>query len=74
MARLTAHCFRRKNPVEWIYWIPIHEILEQRGFEVIVVNARDAKHVPERQTDVSDARYSATHIQHRRIFSTCERR
>jgi hypothetical protein len=30
--------------------------LEQRGFEVMVVNARDAKHVPGRKTDVSDAR------------------
>src|SRR2546429_6118599 len=29
-----------------VYWIPIYEILEQRGFEVWVVNARDAKHVP----------------------------
>src|SRR6266550_8652056 len=28
-----------------VYWIPIYEILEQRGFEVWVVNARDAKHV-----------------------------
>src|SRR3989440_11045214 len=38
-----------------VYWIPIYEILEQRGFEVRVVNARDAKHVPARKTDVSDA-------------------
>src|SRR5260370_4927106 len=38
-----------------VYWIPIYEILEQRGFEVRVVNARDAKHVPGRQTDVSHA-------------------
>jgi len=29
-----------------VYWIPVFEILEQRGFEVMVVNARDAKHVP----------------------------
>ena len=29
-----------------VYWIPIFEILEQHGFEVMVVNARDAKHVP----------------------------
>jgi transposase len=28
-----------------VYWIPVFEILEQRGFEVMVVNARDAKHV-----------------------------
>ena len=38
-----------------VYWIPVFEILEQRGFEVMVVNARDAKHVPGRKTDVSDA-------------------
>src|SRR5215218_2820370 len=38
-----------------VYWIPIYEILEQRGFEVRVVNARDAKHVPGRKTDISDA-------------------
>src|ERR1700712_2259682 len=39
------------------YWIPVFEILEQRGFEVMVVNARDAKHVPGRKTDVSDAQW-----------------
>jgi transposase len=38
-----------------VYWIPIFEVLEQRGFAVVVVNARDAKHVPGRKTDVSDA-------------------
>jgi transposase len=36
-----------------VYWIPVFEILEQRGFEAMVVNARDAKHVPGRKTDVS---------------------
>src|SRR6195952_553836 len=39
------------------YWIPVFEILQQRGFEVMVVNARDAKHVPGRKTDVSDAQW-----------------
>jgi transposase len=34
-----------------IYWIPIFELLEARGFEVFLVNARDAKHVPGRKTD-----------------------
>ena len=34
-----------------VYWIPVFEILEQRGFEVMVVNARDAKHVPGRKTN-----------------------
>jgi transposase len=40
-----------------VYWIPVFEILEQRGFEVLVVNARDAKHVPGRKTDVCDAQW-----------------
>src|SRR5687768_9535666 len=40
-----------------VYWIPIYEILEQRGFVVSLVNARDAKHVPGRKTDVSDAQW-----------------
>src|ERR1700726_5268325 len=38
-----------------VYWIPVYEILEQRGFEVILVNARYAKNVPGRKSDVSDA-------------------
>jgi transposase len=40
-----------------VYWIPVFEILDQRGFEVILVNARDAKHVPGRKTDISDAQW-----------------
>jgi transposase len=38
-----------------VYWIPAYEILERRGFDVILVNARYAKNVPGRKTDVSDA-------------------
>ena len=37
-----------------VYWIPIYEILEQRGFKVMLINA---KHVPGRKTDVSDAQW-----------------
>ena len=37
-----------------VYRIPAFETLEQRGFDVIVVNARYAKNVPGRKTDVSD--------------------
>ena len=29
-----------------VYWIPTFEILESRGFDVILVNAREAKRVP----------------------------
>ena len=34
-----------------VYWIPIFELLDARGFTVSLVNARDAKHVPGRKTD-----------------------
>lgn len=39
------------------YWIPVFEILEARGFEVLLVNARDVKHVPGRKSDVNDAQW-----------------
>ena len=35
-----------------VYWIPIYEILEARGFEVYLVNARHIKNVPGKKTDV----------------------
>ncbi|WP_247407099.1 MULTISPECIES: transposase [unclassified Bradyrhizobium] len=40
-----------------VYWIPIFELLDARGFTVFLVNARDAKHVLGRKTDVSDAQW-----------------
>ena len=40
-----------------VYWIPIYEILETRGFEVLLVNARHLKNVPGRKSDVSDAEW-----------------
>ena len=40
-----------------VYWIPLYEILEERGFEVILVNARDFKSVPGRKTDVQDCQW-----------------
>lgn len=40
-----------------IYWVPVFEILEARGLEVVLVNARDAKNVPGRKTDVNDAQW-----------------
>ena len=40
-----------------VYWIAIFELLDERGFEVVLVNARDSKHVPGRKTDVSDAQW-----------------
>ena len=40
-----------------VYWIPLYEILEARGFEVRLVNARHVKNVPGRKSDVSDCEW-----------------
>ncbi|MFQ5705762.1 MAG: IS110 family transposase [Gemmatimonadales bacterium] len=40
-----------------VYWIPLFQILEQRGLEVCLVNARHVKNVPGRKTDVSDCQW-----------------
>jgi len=40
-----------------VYWIPVYEILEARGFEVLLVNARHFKNVPGRKSDVSDSEW-----------------
>ncbi len=43
-----------------VYWIPLYEVLEERGIEAFVVNARHAKNVPGRKTDVCDAQWIQT--------------
>jgi transposase len=40
-----------------VYWIPIFEILDARGFTVLLVNARHVKNVPGRKSDVSDCEW-----------------
>jgi transposase len=40
-----------------VYGIPVYEILEARGFQVHLVNARHLKHVPGRKTDVQDCQW-----------------
>ena len=40
-----------------VYWIPVFEILQARGIDVLLANARDAKQVPGRKTDVKDAQW-----------------
>lgn len=37
-----------------VYWIPLFELLEERGFKVMLVNARHVKGVPGRKSDVLD--------------------
>ena len=40
-----------------VYWIPLFQILEDRRFEVCLVNARHVKNVPGRRTDVCDCQW-----------------
>jgi transposase len=40
-----------------VYWIPLFQKLEEAGFEVLLVDARQAKHVPGRKSDVQDCQW-----------------
>src|SRR5271169_1936509 len=40
-----------------VYWIPLYQILAQRGLEVYLVNAHYLKSVPGRKSDVSDCQW-----------------
>jgi transposase len=40
-----------------VYWIPLYQTLETRGFEVFLVNAQHVKNVPGRKSDVSDCQW-----------------
>src|SRR5437899_10180919 len=41
-----------------IYWIPLYELLESRGFEVFLVDPRQSRHAPGRpKSDVLDCQW-----------------
>lgn len=40
-----------------VYWIPLYELLERRGFEVKLVDARHVKNVSGRKSDVLDCQW-----------------
>lgn len=40
-----------------VFWIPLYELLEERGFEVLLVNAHHVKNVPGRKSDVQDCEW-----------------
>src|SRR5487761_2314004 len=40
-----------------VYWIPLYELLESRGFDVYLVNARHVKNVSGRKSDVLDCQW-----------------
>ncbi len=43
-----------------VYWIPLYELLESRGIEAVLVNARQLHNVPGRKTDFSDSQWLQT--------------
>jgi transposase len=40
-----------------VYWIPVYDLLEQQGFEVWLVNARETRNLPGRKTDVQESQW-----------------
>jgi transposase len=40
-----------------VYWIPLYDVLEKRGFRVCLTNARDTKNLPGRKSDVAEAQW-----------------
>lgn len=59
LADWLVHCDIKTIALEstGVYWIPIFEILESRGFAVKLVDARRVKNVPGRKSDVLDCQW-----------------
>lgn len=43
-----------------VYWLPLFGILEDAGFDVIMVNGRQIKNSPGRKTDMQDSQWGST--------------
>ena len=40
-----------------VYWIPVFDVLEQSGFDVWLVNARETRNLPGRKSDVQESQW-----------------
>ena len=40
-----------------VYWVSVYDILQEAGFEVYLVNARETKNLPGRKTDVQESQW-----------------
>ncbi len=40
-----------------VYWVPVFEVLESAGIDVIVANARETRSVPGHKSDINDAQW-----------------
>lgn len=52
-----VHCKRCYHGNQGIHWIPLFELLVASGIEAVVVNARYAKNVPGRKTNINDPQW-----------------
>ena len=43
-----------------VYWLPLYGVLEDAGFEVVMVNGRQTRNLPGRKTDMQDCQWGAT--------------
>jgi transposase len=59
LADWLQHCGVRTVALQstGVYWIPLYDILEERGFQVYLVNARHTKNLPGRKSDVQESQW-----------------
>lgn len=59
MARWLRRCSVTTVAMEstGVYWIPVMQVLEEHGLEVYLVDARQAKNMPGRKSDVKDCQW-----------------
>jgi transposase len=55
-----------------VYWIPLFELLEARGFTVLLVNARHVKNVSGRKSDVLDCQWLLAALKDVRIHASAD--
>lgn len=61
---LTAVTYLKENNITsvameatGVYWISLYDLLDQSGFDVVLVKADQAKNIPGRKTDVADCQW-----------------
>jgi transposase len=59
LARWLKECRVTRVAMEatGVYWVPVFQVLERHGFEVLLVNARQIKNVSGRKSDVADCQW-----------------
>ncbi len=53
----TCHIDTVAMEATGVYWIPVYEVLEDKGFDIYLVNARHVKNAPGRKSDIQDCQW-----------------